>query len=116
MWSIVVVLGMVAFSLAGALVMPASRELMIKLGTLVSWTQRQNPAAFQARIAPINPFVGTTFVHKRITGMLRADMSEFGPACQQLQREAKKLDRRAHIGMLPIAVYLTGVGLWWFLK
>lgn len=115
MWLVLLLLGMVACSIAGAIVMPASRDLTIKLGTLVSWTQRQNPTAFQAKIAPTNPFVGSTFVHKRITGVLRADMTEFGAACQQLQREAKQLDRRAHIGMLPIAAYLAGVAIWWLL-
>ena len=43
-------------------------------------------------------------------------MAEFGAACQQLQREASKLDRRAHIGMLPIAVYVAGVAVWWVLR
>ena len=115
MW-LVLGLGLVASWIAMALTMPASRELMIKLGTLVSWTQRTNPELYRQKIEPINPFVGKTFKHNRITGMLRADLTPFGAICQQLQTEARKLDRRAHIGMLPIVVYLVGAGLWWLLR
>ena len=114
MW-LVIGLGVVASWIAMALTMPASRELMIKLGTLVSWTQRSNPELYRQKIEPINPFVGKTFKHNRITRMLRADLAGFGPICQQLQSEARKLDRRAHIGMLPVVVYLVGAGLWWLL-
>ncbi len=112
MW-LVIGLGMVASWIAMALTMPASRELMIKLGTLTSWTQRSDLELYKQKIEPINPFVGTTFKHNRITRMLRADLSGFGPICQQLQLEARKLDRRAHVGMLPIVVYLVGAGIWW---
>ena len=114
MW-LVLGLGMVASWIAMALTMPASRELMIKLGTLTSWTQRTNTELYKQQVEPINPFVGKVFKHNRITGMLRADLSAFGPICQQLQLEARKLDRRAHVGMLPIVVYLVGVGAWWLI-
>jgi hypothetical protein len=107
---------MVASFITMSMTMPASRELVIKLGTLVSWTQRQNFELYRQKVEPINPFVGTAFKHNRITSMLRADLGGFGAACQQLQLEARKLDRRAHVGMLPVVAYALGVGAWWLLK
>src|SRR5262245_55117811 len=117
-WWLVIGLGMVASSLTSSITMPASRELMIKLGTLISWSQRQNPALFREKLEPINPFVGNQFkfVHKRLTSVLRTDFTEFGPICQQLHGECKKLDRRAHIGMIPVGIYVIGVGIWWFVS
>jgi hypothetical protein len=111
-----VVLGFFAFGLAAVLGMPPSRELMIKLGTLLDWAQRQNPPLYAAQLAPISPFVGKTFKHSRLKGILRADMSGYGEICQRLQRDARRLDARAHVGLIPIAVYLTGLGLWFALR
>lgn len=107
------VLGAVALVLAWMLGAPPSRELMIKLGTLLEWAQRTNPELYAARIAPISPFVGKAFKHSKLKGILRADLSEFGEICQRLQREAKKLDVKAHFGLIPIAVYLIGLGAWY---
>ena len=107
------VLGAVALILAWMLGAPPSRELMIKLGTLLDWAQRTHPALYAAKIAPISPFVGKAFKHSKLKGILRADMSEFGEVCERLQREARKLDVKAHFGLIPIAVYLTGLGVWY---
>lgn len=105
-------LGVVAFVLAGALGIPPSRDLVVKLGTLVDMARRADPERFRAQLEPLNPFVNGKFVHKKITGMLRADLSAFGELCQRLQRDARALDRRAHLGLLPIALYLVGIGAW----
>jgi hypothetical protein len=110
-----VVLGLVAFSATWALTLPASRSLVIKLGTLVDMARRANPELFRTQLEQANPFVGAKFRHGRVTAMLRADMSQFGEICQRLQREAKQLDRRAHLGMLPAGAYLVGLGLWFVL-
>jgi hypothetical protein len=107
--------GVVAFMVSGALGMPVSRELMLKLGTLDDWTRRMNPELYREKIAPITPFVGKQFKHSRLSKMLKADLSEFGDTCQKLQREAKALDKRAHVAMLPALVYLVGVGVWFAL-
>ena len=48
--------------------------------------------------------------------MLRADLSQYGEICQRLQREARQLDRRAHLGMLPAMAYLAAAGLWFVLR
>ena len=108
--------GFVAFGVSGALGMPVSRELMLKLGTLVDWARRSNPEQFRTQIEPINPFVGQKFKHNRISPMLKTDMAPFGEVCQRLQREAKKLDRRAHVAMLPVVAYLLGLGVWFAIK
>jgi hypothetical protein len=85
---------------------------MLKLGTLVDWTRRTNPELFREKIEPINPFVGKSFKHNRIGKVLKVDLSEFGEISQRLQREAKALDRRAHVAMVPALVYLVGLGVW----
>jgi hypothetical protein len=110
--SLILLLGLLAFGLAGAMTLPPSRELTIKLGTLVDMTRRANPELFRSTIEPTNPFVGRSFKHNRIKGMLRADLSKFGDISQRLQREARQLDKRAHVGVLPVVAYLVGVGLW----
>jgi len=118
--TVTVVLGVIAFVLAALLGMPPSRELMIKLGTLLDWARRTNPELYAARLAPISPFVDTgtrkTFKHSRLKGVLRADLTEFGEICQRLQREARRLDVKAHVGLVPIAVYVTGLVLWFSLR
>lgn len=89
---------------------------MIKLGTLVDIARRTNPELFRSRIEPVNPFVGKAFKHNRVKPILHVDLTEFGEICQRLQREARKLDVKAHVGLLPIAAYLVGLGLWFALK
>lgn len=91
---------------------PVSRELMLKLGTLNDWTRRTYPERWREKIEPITPFVGKQFKHSRIAKLLKADLSEFGETCQRLQREAKKLDKRAHVAMIPAIVYVLGLGVW----
>jgi hypothetical protein len=111
-----VVLGVAALIVAAMIGAPPSRELMIKLGTLLDWARRQNPELYAAKIAPLSPFVGKKFKHAKLKGILRADFSQFGETCLRLQRDAKKLDVKAHYGLIPIAVYLTGLGVWFALK
>ena len=113
MW-LPIVLGVIAAAWSTMLGAPPSRELMIKLGTLLDWARRENPAFYAARLAPLSPFVGKTFKHNRLKGILRADLSELSEVCQRLQREARKLDVRAHYGLIPIGVYLTGLAVWFF--
>jgi hypothetical protein len=111
-----VLFGVVAVGISGALGMPVSRELMLKLGTLVDWARRSNPEQFRIQIEPINPFVGRKFKHNRIGPMLKADLTPFGEICVRLQREAKKLDKRAHVAMLPVVAYLLGLGVWFAVR
>lgn len=110
------VLGVIAFALGGALSLPPSRELVIKLGTLVDMARRADGQRFAAQLEPVNPFVGTAFKHDRIKGILRADLSGFGEVCERLQREARQLDRRAHLGAIPVLAYLLGLGVWYWTR
>ena len=48
--------------------------------------------------------------------VLRADLAQYDAICQRLQREARQLDRRAHLGLLPALAFLAGVGLWFVLR
>jgi hypothetical protein len=111
-----IALGVLALVLGGALTLPPSRELVLKLGTLVDMARRADPERFRAQLEPVNPFVGGAFKHKRVTGILRADVSAFGAICQRLQTEARSLDRRAHYGAIPVVLYLLGLGLWYALR
>ena len=110
------VLGVIALILATLLWAPPSRELTIKLATLLDWAKRQNPELYAARIAPLSPFVGKAFKPAKLKGVLRADLSEFGEICQRLQREARRLDVKAHYSLIPVAVYLVGLGVWYALQ
>ena len=114
--SVIISLGVVVVMVTSALTMPPSRELMLKLGTLVDMARRANPELFRAQIEPINPFVGRAFKHHRVTGLLRADFSQFGEISQRLQREARRLDRKVHRGLIPGLVYLVAVGVWYVLR
>lgn len=112
---VVVALGVVASVVSFLMVAPSSRDLVVKLGTLIDMTKEANPELYGERILPITPFVKGAFVHKRLTKILKADLSSFGELCLRLQRDARKLDRRAHIGMLPFGAYAIGAALWFFL-
>jgi hypothetical protein len=111
-----VVLGVLAFAAGGALSLPPSRDLVIKLGTLIDWARRTDAERFRTQLEPVNPFVGNAFKHNRIKHILRADLSAFGEICQRLQREARALDRRAHYGAIPVVAYLIGLGIWYAVK
>jgi hypothetical protein len=75
--------------------------------------RRADPERFRTQLEAVNPFVGNAFKHSRIKGILRSDLSGFGELCQRLQREARSLDRRAHMGAIPVLVYLVGLGIWY---
>jgi hypothetical protein len=109
---VVTLFGVVAFMTSGMLGMPVGRELMLKLSTLNDWTRRTNPELFRTKVEPITPFVGKSFKHYRVGKILKVDLSEFGEVCQRLQREAKALDKKAHLAMIPALVYLLGLGVW----
>jgi hypothetical protein len=47
---------------------------------------------------------------------LRADLSGFGEIVQRLQREAKKLDRKAHVALVPVGLYVIALGCWLALR
>jgi hypothetical protein len=113
MW---IALGVLAGVLAWWLWLPPSRELVLKLGTLLDMARRANPELYAQRIEPLSPFAGKQFRFDRIKHLLRADLSEFGALCQRLQRDAKRLDTRAHYGVLPIAAYVLGLCCWFALR
>lgn len=114
--SVAIVLGILAVVAAGAIGLPPSRELMIKLATMLEWAARQDPARYAAELEPISPFVGRQFKHSRLKGVLRTDMSAYGEICERLQREARRLDVKAHYGLIPIGVYMAGLGVWRMLQ
>jgi hypothetical protein len=112
----VIVLGVVAVALAMKLWSEPARELIIKLGTLKDWARRENPELYAQVLAPLSSSSGTKVpAGKRLTLMLRADLSGFGEIVQRLQREAKVLDRKAHIAMWPLGLYAVGAAGWWLL-
>src|SRR5882672_3369036 len=103
--ALVIVLGLVAGALSWGIIMPTSRVLILKLGTLSDMAKRAQPELYRERIADIDPHNGPKFVHKRVTRILRADFSAFGDMCVRLHADARRLDRRVHIGMLPFGLY-----------
>lgn len=111
-----VALFLLALVIGGLLTLPPSRELVLKLGTLVDMARRADPERFRTQLEAISPFVGSEFKHSRIKPILRADLSAFGPICQRLQIEARALDRRAHYGAIPVLVYLAGLGVWYAVR
>jgi len=109
-------LGFVAMVAALAMWIGPARELIIKLGTLKDWARRENQALYDRTLGPISSSSGAKLSGgKRITLALRADLSGFGEIIQGLQRDAKQLDRKAHIAMWPIGLYLVVLAAWWFL-
>ena len=108
-------LGLVAWGFTFGIWGSAARSLVLKLRTLVDMAQRARPELFAAQIEPINPFAGGSLKLPRVTAMLRADLTQFGEVCQRLQREAKRLDRRGHLSILPVLVYAIAAGLWYAL-
>lgn len=112
MW--IVLAGVLAGGWSAMLWAPLAREITIKLATLLDWARRENPSLYAAKLEPITPFVGKRFKANKVNGILKADFSQFGEICQRLQREAKKLDVKAHYAMIPFGVYVVGVAVWYF--
>jgi len=109
-------LGLVAIVASMALWIGPARELVIKLGTLKDWARRENEELYARTLLPISASGGAKLSGgKRITLALRADLSGFGEIVQGLQRDARKLDRKAHIAMAPLALYVIVLAGWWFL-
>jgi hypothetical protein len=107
------VLGALAAAAAMAMWMGPARELIIKLGTMKDWARRENPELYARTLAPISSSGGAKIpAGKRVTLALRADLSGFGPIVQSLQREAKVLDRKAHIAMWPLGAYALALAGW----
>lgn len=99
-----------------AMWMGPARELIIKLGTMKDWARRENAELYARTLLPISSSGGAKIpAGKRVTLALRADLSGFGPIVQSLQREAKVLDRKAHIAMWPLAAYAIACVAWWLL-
>jgi hypothetical protein len=110
------VLGILAVAAALKLWSEPARELIIKLGTMKDWARRENPELYARTLLPLSSSSGTKLSSgKRLTLTLRADLSGFGEIVQRLQREAKVLDRKAHIAMWPLASYAVVLAGWWFL-
>ena len=111
-----VVLGILAVAAALKLWSEPARELIIKLGTMKDWARRENPELYARTLLPLSSSSGTKLSSgKRLTLTLRADLSGFGEIVQRLQREAKVLDRKAHIAMWPLGLYAVLLAGWWFL-
>jgi hypothetical protein len=108
-----IVLGIVAVAVAMKLWIEPARELIIKLGTMKDWARRENPELYARTLQPLSSSSGTKLsAGKRLTMTLRADLSGFGEIVQRLQREAKVLDRKAHIAMWPIGLYAVVFASW----
>lgn len=115
MW-LMVGLGFLAAVAAMAMWIGPARELVIKLGTMRDWARRENPELYARTLHPLSSAGGSTHsAGKRLTLLLRADLSGFGEIVQRLQREARKLDRKAHIAMWPLALYAVVFVGWWLL-
>lgn len=111
---VAIVSGLVALACSAAIILPASRGVIASLRALHDAARRQNPDLFARTIEPLSAITSDGgFVHKRITGMLRADFTLFGAECLQLQAEAKRFDRRAHYGLIPIALFALGCLTWY---
>lgn len=107
-------LGLVASVAALAMWIGPARELIIKLGTMKDWARRENADLYAKVLAPISSSAGAKISGgKRVTLALRADLSGFSPIVQGMQRDAKALDRKAHIAMWPLGVYLLVAIVWW---
>jgi hypothetical protein len=107
-------LGAVAATAAMAMWIGPARELIIKLGTLKDWARRENPELYARTLQPLSSSGGAKIsAGKKVTLTLRADLSGFGEHVQRMQREAKQLDRKAHIAMWPLGLYVVGVAGWW---
>jgi hypothetical protein len=109
------ILGFVACAISWGMIVPTSKVLFLKLGTLSDMTRRAQPDLYAERIADIDPHNAPKFVHKRITRMLRADLTAFGDIPLRLQQDARNLDRKVHIGLIPGGLYFVGLALWYFL-
>lgn len=109
-------LGVVAAAAALKMWIEPARELIIKLGTMRDWAQRENPELYARTLLPLSTAGGSKrSAGKRLTLTLRADLSGFGEIVQRLQREAKVLDRKAHIAMWPLGAYAIAFAGWWLL-
>ena len=115
MW-MMVALGFVAMMAALMMWIGPARELLIKLGTMKDWARRENAELYARTLGPISSSGNAKLSGgKRITLALRVDLSEFSPIVQGMQRDAKKLDRKAHLAMWPIGLWLVVFAGWWSL-
>jgi hypothetical protein len=116
MW-MMVGLGFVAAAAAMAMWIGPARELIIKLGTMKDWARRENAELYARILQPISSSSGAKISGgKRVTLALRADLSGFSPIVQGMQRDAKALDRKAHIAMWPLGLYIVAFAGWWILS
>jgi hypothetical protein len=91
----------------------ASRKLVQTLRELADAARNADPERYQRAIEPVSAFQDGEFVHRRLTGMLRADFAPFGEQCIRLHAQARALDRRAHYGLLPLALFALGCLLYY---
>jgi hypothetical protein len=110
---VAIVSGLAALACSAAVIMPASRTLIATLRALHDAALRSDPERFARSIEPLSAVTAEGFVHRRITGMLRADFTPFGAECVALQRQARALDRRAHVGLVPIAIFALSWLIWY---
>jgi hypothetical protein len=116
MW-LMLALGVVAVAAFFKLWVEPARELIIKLGTMRDWARRENPELYARTLLPLTSEGGSKLPSgKRLTLTLRADLSGFGEIVQRLQREAKKLDRKAHVALWPIGLYVIAFACWLALR
>jgi hypothetical protein len=110
---VTIVSGLVALGCSAAVIASASRKLVTTLRALDDTCRRTDLDRYQHTIEPVSAFQGGEFVHRRLTGMLRADFAPFGAECQRLHAQARALDRRAHYGLLPLAAFGLGCVLYY---
>jgi len=110
-----VLLGTASALLAAALWLPPSRELVRTLRELTRACENGNPERFASQLASRHPFPDGRLKHHRVAFMLKVDLTSYGEACQALQARARELDRKAHLAMLPLFLFIVGLGGYWLL-
>jgi len=110
---VMVVSGLVALGAGMSVMWPASSALIMTLRKLHEAARRANPELFRSAVEPHSPIQGGRFIHRQIGFMLKADLAAFGADCQAMQAEARRLDRRAHYGLIPIGLFALGCLLWY---
>jgi hypothetical protein len=111
----IALLGTAAALLSAVLWLPPSRELVRKLRELTRACESANPERFASQLASKHPFPDGRLKHNRIAFMLQVDLSTYGESCLALQQRARELDRSAHLAMLPLFLFVVGLGGYWLL-
>ena len=111
----IALVGTAAALLSAALWTRPSRELVRKLRELTKACESANPERFVSQLGTKHPFPDGRFKHSRIAFMLKVDLSAYGERCVALQQRARELDRNAHLAMLPLFLFVVGLGGYWLM-